>query len=287
MNYIQLSISVSDPNAIDFVLADLHDHPVESLEINDLVVCAYFPINLYETINLHDFPLTLKVCSISIKSEEIEHENWNIEWESSFPPVFIDKKVLVKGPFHFDLDLNLFDYVIEMTPKMSFGTGHHPTTYLMMIGLLKHDLSGKRILDMGCGTAILAVLAIKAGADYAIGVDIDPYSSLNAIEILEVNNVSEQAIIHTGGAELISPRGIAHGPYDFIFANINRNILLTDMESYSKASNNGGILELSGFYNKDVNPILKRAKDCGYILAGKASKEGWIHLTLTYQPENT
>ena len=168
---------------------------------------------------------------------------------------------------------------------MAFGTGHHPTTYLMIQELLKIDLKGKQILDMGCGTGILTVLAVKMGAIKAIGVEIDPYSAENALEVIQANNVSDNSDIYVGGVELISSAGIAHGNYDYILANINRNTLLSDMDSYAKNSVSGTLLHLSGFYLDDVDKVLERAKDCGYFLVSQSSKEGWIHLTLNYHSE--
>lgn len=285
MNYIRISIRVSNANAIDFVIADLQDKPVESVEIKGLDVLAYVPKDQYKIITTDDFPLGLSKGPLNIETEEIPHQNWNINWESNFSPVNVENQVLIKAPFHSDLDINKYQYLIEINPKMSFGTGHHPTTYLMIQELLKLDLKEKQILDMGCGTGILTVLAVKMGASRAIGVEIDPYSALNAGEAIEVNNVSDSADIYTGGAELISSKGTAHGSYDYIMANINRNTLLLDMESYANNSSDGTLLQLSGFYLDDVDKVLERAKDCGYFLVSQSSKEGWIHLTLSYHSE--
>ncbi len=285
MNYIRISIRVSNANAIDFVIADLQDKPVESVEIKGLDVLAYVPKDQYKIITTDDFPLGLSKGPLNIETEEIPHQNWNINWESNFSPVNVENQVLIKAPFHSDLDINKYQYLIEINPKMSFGTGHHPTTYLMIQELLKLDLKEKQILDMGCGTGILTVLAVKMGASRAIGVEIDPYSALNAGEAIEANNVSDSADIYTGGAELISSKGTAHGSYDYIMANINRNTLLLDMESYANNSSDGTLLQLSGFYLDDVDKVLERAKDCGYFLVSQSSKEGWIHLTLSYHSE--
>ena len=285
MNYIRISIRVSNANAIDFVIADLQDKPVESVEIKGLDVLAYVPKDQYKIITTDDFPLGLSKGPLNIETEEIPHQNWNINWESNFSPVNVENQVLIKAPFHSDLDINKYQYLIEINPKMSFGTGHHPTTYLMIQELLKLDLKEKQILDMGCGTGILTVLAVKMGASRAIGVEIDPYSALNAGEAIEANNVSDSADIYTGGAELISSKGTAHGSYDYIMANINRNTLLLDMESYANNSSDGTLLQLSGFYLDDVDKVLERAKDCGYFLVSQSSKEGWIHLTLNYHSE--
>ena len=285
MNYIQISIRVSNLDAIDFVIADLQDKPVESIEVKGLDVLAYVPKDQYEVLTTDDFPLGVLKGPLKIDTVEIPHQNWNISWESNFSPVYVDNQVLIKAPFHSGLDTNKYQYLIEINPKMAFGTGHHPTTYLMIKELLKLDLKGKQILDMGCGTGILTVLAVKMGAIKAIGVEIDPYSAENALEVIQANNVSDNSDIYAGGVELISAAGIAHGSYDYILANINRNTLLSDMDSYANNSYDGTLLHLSGFYLDDVDKVLERAKDCGYFLVSQSSKEGWIHLTLNYHSE--
>ena len=285
MNYIQISIRVSNLDAIDFVIADLQDKPVESIEVKGLDVLAYVPKDQYEVSTTDDFPLGVLKGPLKIDTVEIPHQNWNISWESNFSPVYVDNQVLIKAPFHSGLDTNKYQYLIEINPKMAFGTGHHPTTYLMIKELLKLDLKGKQILDMGCGTGILTVLAVKMGAIKAIGVEIDPYSAENALEVIQANNVSDNSDIYVGGVELISAAGIAHGSYDYILANINRNTLLSDMDSYANNSYDGTLLHLSGFYLDDVDKVLERAKDCGYFLVSQSSKEGWIHLTLNYHSE--
>ena len=285
MNYIQISIRVSNVVAIDFVIADLQDKPVESIEVKGLDVLAYVPKDQYEVLTTDDFPLGFSKGPLKIDTVEIPHQNWNISWESNFSPVYVDNQVLIKAPFHSGLDTNKYQYLIEINPKMAFGTGHHPTTYLMIKELLKLDLKGKQILDMGCGTGILTVLAVKMGAIKAIGVEIDPYSAENALEVIQANNVSDNSDIYAGGVELISAAGIAHGSYDYILANINRNTLLSDMDSYANNSYDGTLLHLSGFYLDDVDKVLERAKDCGYFLVSQSSKEGWIHLTLNYHSE--
>ena len=285
MNYIQISIRVSNLDAIDFVIADLQDKPVESIEVKGLDVLAYVPKDQYEVSTTDDFPLGVLKGPLKIDTVEIPHQNWNISWESNFSPVYVDNQVLIKAPFHSGLDTNKYQYLIEINPKMAFGTGHHPTTYLMIKELLKLDLKGKQILDMGCGTGILTVLAVKMGAIKAIGVEIDPYSAENALEAIQANNVSDNSDIYAGGVELISATGMAHRSYDYILANINRNTLLSDMDSYANNSYDGTLLHLSGFYLDDVDKVLERAKDCGYFLVSQSSKEGWIHLTLNYHSE--
>ena len=283
MNYIQISISSENPNIRDLVVADLSQIPVESIEVIGDDVLAYMPKNVFDSIDPIVFPIASRTGPLIVKTKEIEHQNWNELWESNFSPVFIGTSVLIKAPFHIGLDLKKFDFVIEINPKMAFGTGHHPTTRLMIEELLKYDLFEKNILDMGCGTGILSVLASKMGAKKTIGIEIDPYAASNAQEIIENNNVSNNVKIFSGGTECILPEGNAYNRYNYILANINRNVLIEDLEYYASNSFAGTKLLLSGFYQSDVEQIIKRAKDCGYFLLHQSSNDAWIHLSLEYR----
>ena len=283
MNYIQITVSSENPNISDLVIADLSQIPVESIEVIGDNVHAYMPKDIFDSIGSITFPIASRAGSLTVKTKEIQHQNWNELWESNFSPVFIGTSVLIKAPFHVDLDTKKFDFVIEINPKMAFGTGHHPTTRLMIQELLKYDLFEKNVLDMGCGTGILSVLASKMGAKQTFGVEIDIHAASNAQEIVENNNVSSNVKIFPGGTECIMPRGSAFGRYDFILANIKRNVLLKDLMYYASNSFEGTKLFLSGFYQNDVKQIVKRAKDCGYFLIDQSSNEAWIHLTLEYR----
>lgn len=283
MNYIQITVSSENPNISDLVIADLSQIPVESIEVIGDNVHAYMPKNIFDSIDSIAFPIASRVGSLTVKTKEIQHQNWNELWESNFSPVIIGTSLLIKAPFHADLDTKKFDFVIEINPKMAFGTGHHPTTRLMIEELLKYDLFEKNVLDMGCGTGILSVLASKMGAKQTFGVEIDIHAASNAQEIVENNNVSSNVKIFPGGTECIMPRGSAFGRYDFILANINRNVLLKDLKYYASNSFEGTKLFLSGFYQNDIKQIAKRAKDCGYFLLDQSSNEAWIHLTLEYR----
>jgi len=204
-----------------------------------------------------------------VNKEWIEQVNWNEEWEKNFEPIRVQERVSVRAPFHENPGLE-YDIVIE--PKMSFGTGHHETTHLMLEHLLEIDLAGKSVLDMGCGTGILAIFAELRGALAVDAIDIDPWCYENSVENA-ARNSCEKIEVFEGDARLLKEQ-----KYDVIIANINRNILLDDMESYVKCLNQGAVLLLSGFYVDDVEQIDKCAAELGLKLAGEKVKNRWVGL---------
>ena len=212
-----------------------------------------------------DFFITMVVVTI-------EQQNWNAEWEKNFEPIEVDGKCVVRASFHAKKDVE-FDIVIE--PKMSFGTGHHETTHQMIAQLLTMDVSGKRVLDMGCGTGILAILACMKGACSITGIDIDEWAYENTLENIRKNKCS-QIIVKQGGAELLR-----NSSYDIILANINRNILLNDMEAYTNTMSTRSKIALSGFYTSDVSYIDTKARTLGLRLLRQSEKNNWA--ALVYQ----
>ncbi|WKK59937.1 50S ribosomal protein L11 methyltransferase [Sphingobacterium sp. BN32] len=185
--------------------------------------------------------------------KEIEEKNWNQLWESNFNPILVDNKCYVRATFHEDRPE--FPYQIIIDPKMSFGTGHHQTTSMMLSFILENDFNAKEVLDMGCGTGILAILASKRGAKQLLAVDYDPICVDSVIENIQLNDVDNIA------AKLGSKEAIEGLTFDTIFANINRNILLDQLETYSTCLANGGELYLSGFYDGEDLEILKQKAD--------------------------
>lgn len=195
--------------------------------------------------------------------------NWNEEWEKNFEPIDVDGKCHVRAPFHPKTEAE-FDIVIE--PKMSFGTGHHETTHMMIQHLLETDVTGLKTLDMGCGTAILAILAEMKGAKPIDAIDIDNWCYLNSIENAQRNNCKEISV-YEGEASLLNGKN-----YDLIIANINRNILLNDMQAYVNCLNKGGILLLSGFYNEDIPFIDAACTEKGLTYVKKLERNNWVSL---------
>ncbi len=206
---------------------------------------------------------------ITYSFSDIEQTNWNAEWEKNFNPIVVDDNCTVRAPFH-ETPNTSYDIIIE--PKMSFGTGHHETTHMMIQYLLKNDLSGKSVLDMGCGTGVLAILAEKRGAQPIDAIDYDNWCYINSLENVQRNHC-ECITVLEGDASLLKGRS-----YDVIIANINRNILLQDMATYVSSLNPGGTLLLSGFYNDDM-PVIQDV--CGNLLLKfeeKLERNNWVAL---------
>ncbi len=208
-----------------------------------------------------------KEFEIQYESEEIEQVNWNIEWEKNFTPITVDDICSVRAPFH-DKPNTKYDIIIE--PKMSFGTGHHETTHMMIQHLLKTNLKGKNVLDMGCGTGVLAILAEMKGASAIDAIDIDNWCYLNTIENVERNNCNNIKA-YEGDVSLLSGK-----KYDVIIANINRNILLSDIRSYAKSLHSEGMLFLSGFYEEDLDIITAECYKNDLHFMNSIDRNNWI-----------
>jgi ribosomal protein L11 methyltransferase len=254
----------------EILVAELGELPFESFVESEFGVTAYIQKQLWNDKILDDlFILNSPQFEISYKIEEIEQVNWNEEWEKNFEPIDVDGKCHVRAPFHPKTDAE-FDIIIE--PKMSFGTGHHETTHMMIQHLLETDVTNLKTLDMGCGTAILAILAEMKGAKPIDAIDIDNWCYLNSIENSERNNCS-QISVYEGDASLL-----ANKKYDLIIANINRNILLNDMQAYTDCLKQNGIILFSGFYEEDIVYINKSATEKGLTFIKKIQRNNWVSL---------
>ncbi len=254
----------------EILIAELGEKPFESFIESDMGIVAYIQKDLwYETILDDIYIMNSSEFTISYKVEEIDQVNWNEEWEKNFEAIDVDGKCHLRAPFHPKTNAE-FDIVIE--PKMSFGTGHHETTHMMIQHLLELDVTNLKTLDMGCGTAILAILAEMKGAKPIDAIDIDNWCYLNSIENAERNNCHE-ITVYEGDAALLKGKS-----YDLIIANINRNILLNDMQQYVASLNKNGILLLSGFYNEDIPFIDASCKEKGLTFIKKLERNNWVSL---------
>lgn len=204
-------------------------------------------------------------------AKEIEDQDWNRLWEENFTPIVVDGRIQVRAGFHEPLPGVEYEIIIE--PKMSFGTGHHATTALMLRMVLDYAdrICGKRVLDMGCGTGILAIMAAKVGAKEVTGIDIDEWAYRNAMENLRNNHIQDRVEIRIGDAALLE----GEAPFDVILANINRNILLEDMAHYVERLNVNGLLIMSGFYQQDLPLIRQRAEELGLVLLQEKEENKW------------
>ncbi len=206
--------------------------------------------------------------------ERVEKQNWNEEWEKNVDPIIVDDTVLVRAAFH---QLNkTFPIEIIITPKMSFGTGHHETTHLMLSNQLKIDHKGKRVMDAGCGTAILSVMASKVGATSVEAFDIDEWSVLNGEENAEVNDALN---IHIQRGTIGDMK--FSESFDIVLANINKNVLIAEMEQYAWHLVQGGMLLISGFYTKDVDDLIDVAGKFGLREISRSERETWAAVLLT------
>ncbi|WP_103864795.1 50S ribosomal protein L11 methyltransferase [Aquimarina sp. I32.4] len=205
--------------------------------------------------------------AIDYKVEEIEQINWNKEWEKNFNPIIVDDVCSVRAPFHDKPDTK-YDIIIE--PKMSFGTGHHETTHMMIQHILKTDMKNKKVLDMGCGTGVLAILGEMRGAGLTDAIDIDNWCYLNTVENVARNHC-KNITTYEGDASLLSGK-----EYDIIIANINRNILLNDIQYYARCLRTGGKLFLSGFYQEDLDMITNECSKHNLIFNDNFVRNNWI-----------
>ncbi len=254
----------------EILIAELGELPFESFIDSDFGIVAFIQKELYADGILDDlFVLKSPEFTISYKIEEIDQVNWNEEWEKNFEPIDVNGNCHVRAPFH-PKTIAEFDIVIE--PKMSFGTGHHETTHMMIQHLLDMDVVGMKTLDMGCGTAILAILAEMKEAQPIDAIDIDNWCYLNSIENAERNNC-KHITVYEGDAALLESK-----KYDLIIANINRNILLNDMQAYVNCLNPEGTLLLSGFYTEDIPFIDASCTEKGLTYVKKLGRNNWVSL---------
>ena len=269
--YIAYEFSVSPRNpATEILIAELGNVGFESFVENDNGVIAYIQKQEWSSKILDQlFILDSPEFEISFSHHEVIQTNWNKEWEKNFNPIQVDGQVSVRAPFHENPSLN-FDIVIE--PKMSFGTGHHETTHMMIQHLLALDLNNKRVLDMGCGTGILAIFSEMKGARPIDAIDIDSWCFQNSLENVQRNDCHHITVLE-GDASLLK-----ENKYDLIIANINRNILLSDMKTYTDCLHEKGILLLSGFYKEDVTIIEDEVTKCGLIFQKMIQKNNWVAL---------
>ena len=276
MTYTQINFSFdADVEVVSDILsaqlADIGFESFVSLEngLEAFVQTSLFSEEALKTV-LANFPLEAKVDYSFL---QIEDKNWNEEWEKHyFNPIEIENLCCIHSSFHQpDGD---FQYRILIDPKMAFGTGHHQTTMLILKEILAMDFVGKSVLDMGCGTAVLAILAAMRGAKPVTAIDIDEWAYNNALENTQLNN-TENIRVLLGGAELLGAE-----TFDIIFANINRNILLADIPAYAKVLNNGGTLIMSGFYKEDIPLIREKSEECGLAFSHFAELENWVMVSV-------
>jgi ribosomal protein L11 methyltransferase len=271
MSYIEVKfICTPNDEIVNSILsATIAEIGFESFVEDEFGTTAYIQSSLFDAAKLDallsDFPVEAEII---YTYKVIEDRNWNEEWEKNyFQPLIIDDKCIIQSTFH--KVPATYDYNIFIDPKMAFGTGHHQTTELMIREILKDSFTGKSVLDMGTGTAILAILASMRGADPIMAIDIDQWAYDNAMENLKINNIGNVEV-KIGGAELLG-----NETYDIVLANINRNILLNDIPAYTTVLHEGGYLYMSGFYVEDIPAITEACSQNGLSFCYNTEKDNW------------
>ncbi len=271
-NYLEFNFKIAPLQPWNEILmAELIEIGFDSFTEEYDGILAYIPKDLFQEKELLEINLLQNPdVKISYTYEEMPNINWNEEWEKNFSPINVEDQVSIRAEFHENQNL---PHEIIIQPKMSFGTGHHATTYLMIQQMLDMDLKDKTVLDMGCGTSVLAIFAKQQGAGKTVAIDIDEWSVENSIENAERNKV-ELEISQGTAANLGSEN------FDIILANINRNILISDIPTYVSVLNSGGQLLLSGLCFFDVEDILEVCTEQKLTLEKRIQREEWVSLLL-------
>ena len=274
--YIEVCVKLSPftEEMAEIIMAELSELPFDSFVTENPFLKCYIQKDSYKPsdvkVVLSGFP------EASFTAAMVQGQNWNAQWEASFEPIVVDGVVTVKAPFNVDVPRTRYNIWID--PKMAFGTGYHHTTYMMMQRLLALPVKGSYVVDMGCGTAILAILAAKMGARKVFAVDIDLVAARSAWGNCRWNRVGTRVETACGDASLLQM-----STYDVLLANIHRNIIIEDLPTYVRSLRRGGHLLLSGFYEADVPAIRSAAEALGLVPAGSSAREGWACLVFAKQ----
>lgn len=267
-NYTKLSIQATEEQG-EILAAYLAEFPFDSFDYADGLFNAYISQSEFENCSNEVEELLHNEGVLDFYFEDIETQNWNALWESNFKEVEVRESVLIRAPFH-KARPHYKGLEIIIQPKMSFGTGHHATTQLMVEMLLDSKIEGKRILDMGSGTGVLAIVAAKLGAKSVLAVEIDDMAEESVRENILLNDVANKIVSVCGDAAAIEGEN-----FDIVLANINRNVLLADMGAYAKSLSEGGELVMSGFLKEDVAILAKQAKKLGFKQTVQLSCDEW------------
>ena len=274
--HTRLSVTC-DPELAQILIAETSQIGFDTFLETDVGFEAYAEGESYETGLLTEILNRYSVSSFSI--DTVEKRNWNELWEKSYNPIIVEDQVLIRAHFH--EEESSFPYVITITPKMSFGTGHHQTTYLMVQAQLDLNQVGKHVMDAGCGTAILSIFSSLRGATSVEAFDIDEWSVVNAVENCQINNCDNVQVRQGKISELTFSNS-----FDIILANINKNILLSELQHYADHLNKDGYLLMSGFYENDMDEIITAGKELGFGFERSYTKEKWAAVLLRFMPSD-
>ena len=272
MDYIQVSITCLEEYR-EILIAELAAVGFDSFLETDSGLEAYVPQDLFARASFDEVIATYREpAALTVVEGIVPKVNWNEEWEKNYDPIEVDKLVYVRASFH--APQPGFRYEIVINPKMSFGTGHHATTFQLLSMQGKIDHQGKRVLDVGSGTGILAIMAHLLGAKQVEAFDIDSWCVDNGNENFDLNGVSTR--MGLGTIREVNPQG----PYELILANINKNVLLDELAIYSGLLTSQGLLLLSGFYSEDIADLVQAASAQGLTLTMQTTKDNWAALCL-------
>ena len=273
MDFIQVTVQTPE-ELTDILTAELSQVGYDTFMETENGLCAYITKDIFSEADLEAVLQKYReVAALPYNTEIIPQQNWNEEWEKNFEPLLISGICSVRASFHPQPQNIPYDIVIN--PKMSFGTGHHETTTLMIQNQLEIDHAGKHLLDMGCGTGILAILAAKLGAAQVIAVEIEDWTVENARENAALNNTPVE--VRLGNIEVVRH----DQPYDIILANINRNVLLADIPVYAALLKPGATLIMSGFYTEDMDAIIAISQANSLVYKSVREKNNWISVVMT------
>lgn len=271
MHFIQLNTRCT-PEFSDILIAELAELEFDSFEENKQGFSAYVE---EEKIDFDAIKALLEryasMTALHYSFQKIDKENWNQAWESNYQPIVVKDQILIKAPFHEVEDD--FPLVITIIPKMSFGTGHHATTSQMLAFLLEYKPLNMNLIDAGTGTGILAIMAEKMGATHVLGFDNDPWCIENCKENFDLNHTRKCQVVLAKTMKELST-----DPVEMVLANINKNVLLAEMEYYSKSLKSNGLLLLSGFYTEDLADIETQASENQLLLINQSAKDNWACL---------
>ncbi len=275
MEYKKVSFKIEPDSEInrEILIAELAESGFESFTETEEKVEAFIQSGMFsDDLIAQISPSPYHSFSYTYIIENIPDQNWNEIWEKNyFKPLLIKDECLIRAPFHTEYPSTRYEIVIE--PRMAFGTGNHETTYLMISEILELNLRGKKVLDMGCGTGVLGILASMKGAKEIKAIDIDENACNITLENIKYNHISNIEV-KLGGADLLGNEN-----YDYIFANIQRNILLQDLPLYVRALNNEGIVIMSGFYLSDLETLKLKAESLGMHFINHKEKNNWVAAT--------
>ena len=272
MEYLEIKFTVPE-DFRDIIIAELSNYQFDTFLETDIGFNTYSEDPEIDFTPVEEVINRYKgVCPISYETTIFPDKNWNEEWEKNFEPIVIDDQCLIRAPFH-QIDKS-YPLEIRINPKMAFGTGHHATTYLMISQMMKMELAGKSVLDLGCGTGILAIAAMKLGAGIVWATDINEWSIENSKENFALNGCDRIELLCGQINELDIPLS-----FDVVLANINRNVLLEEIPSYLPKMKSGGALLLSGFFKQDEPLIREKVTSSGLVVREDGIRQDWSAMT--------